>query len=282
MSVEVRGSAIDPKTMRAPEAGGGVTVLRNETVAALNHADAQTDMTPAPQYSESQLGFQRLLLPERKNESQPGDGMKRVGINTSILVGATAVDLAESHLVDAIWRNPMDRMVEHAREHISQDAAKTRQGVKFAGEFIEEWASDSAYTSLANAWLRMMTGVPTVTYVSETSAFIGDWVNGISQVFGGDKLYPTRFVHTSGELKGKPMQGFLGVKLAYQTMDFINPVNVEAALRLVEELPVVGKGVAWLHEKTDHLLASTIARFGNNAAAKGILGFHIGKNVKSL
>lgn len=237
------------------------------------------EVTPSKIFSASERGFQRLLLRDHKNESQPGDGMKRVGFNVSVLVGATAADLAESHLVDAVWRNPMDRMMEHAREHISQDAAKTRQGVKFAGEFIEEWASDSAYTAVANAWLRMMTGVKGAKYVSETSAFIADWGNVISQVFLSDRLYgKTRSVGG----KVVPQRGLFGVKLAYPSMDFINPVNVEAAFRLVEELPVVGKGVAWLHERTDHLLESTLARLGNAAAAKGILGFHIGRNVKPL
>lgn len=264
MSVEVHGRAINPKTTGAPEAGGVVTV--------------PSDTTPVPTYTESQLGFQRLLLREKRSEALPGDVWKRLRLAVEVGGAATMADLAESHLIDVLWRNPMDRMVEHARDHISQDAAKTRQGVKFAGEFIEEWASDSAYTAVANAWLRMMTGIKEVKYVTETSAFIADWVNVISQVWLQDKLYPTKFVGDNG----KPMRGWLGIKKAYQTMDFVNPVNVEAALRALEEAPVVGTAITWLHEKTDSMLESKTARFGNAAVAKGILGFHIGRNVKPL
>lgn len=256
-------------------------------------------------YSASEQGFQRLLIREQKDQSQPGDGLKRTGLNLSILVGSTVADLGESHLIDKFLRKPLEASVELAREKAQGftkkvfaekyageslneaykearkklfDAASRKQGMHLAAEFVEEWASDSIYAGMANSWVRLMTGVDEAKYVSETSAFISEWANKISQVFGGDKLFNlTTFKRT----KIVPDR-WHGIKLAYQSMDFINSVNVEAALRVVEEIPVVGDGVAWIHEKTDKMLGGTLARITNTAAATGILGYHIGKNVKPL
>lgn len=280
------------------------------------------------QFSEAQLGFQRLLLPEKKSDSQPGEGLKRLGLNASIFVGATVADLAESHLVDAIVRkapvfnrmqveygdvkgladmdglnekqktsqwmaelnnirarakNEADINIDDVKKHL-RDAAQHEMGIKNGVEFMEEWGSDAFMSSLANGWVRLMTGVDGVKYVSETAAVIADWINIASQVFYGDKYFP-RFDRTVANMNTKdekPKRGLFGVKLSYKTMDFINPVNVEAALRVVEDVPVVGNGVAWLHEKTDHLLESTVGGKATGLAGKWILGFHIGKNVVTI
>ncbi len=275
---------------------------------------------PQRAYSPSEQGFQRLLLREHKNESKPGEGFKRAGLNLSILVGSTVADLAESHLADKIWRVPQEKKAEkaaevyHAHLHMGDDLeafratrenlkeaeegvlktafattekklkdnATTKKGVHLAGEFIEEWASDSLYAGVANTWVRLMTGIDGAKYVTETSAFISDWANVISQVFGGDKLFGRTTMRTT--MKGMKVvpERWKGIKLAYQSMDFVNPVNVEAAFRVIEEVPVVGDGVAWLHEKADKMLENKLVQVGNTAASKGILGFHIGKNVKPL
>ncbi len=275
-----------------------------------------TETQPQRAYSASEQGFQRLLIREQKDQSQPGDGLKRAGLNLSILVGATVADLGESHIVDKIWRVPQKKKAENAAEayhahlHMGDDLeafratrtdlkeadeatlkgafanmgkklkenAMTKKGVHLAGEFVEEWASDSLYAGVANTWVRLMTGVDGAKYVTETSAFISDWANVISQVFGGDKLFGRT---TMQGMKIVP-ERWKDIKLAYQSMDFVNPVNVEAAFRVIEEVPVVGDGVAWLHEKADKLLENKLAQVGNTAASKGILGFHIGKNVMQL
>ncbi len=252
----------------------------SESIAAVPMADTQADQTQAPQYTQSQLDFQRWLIPENKAQSVPGDAAKRVGINSTVLLTSTGADLVESHLVDAAWRRPMHRWLTATRERGPKFAESARkvQGVHFAGEFIEEWASDTLYKNVANKWAAMMTGDPNVKYVSETSEFMSDWMNVVSQVWLSDKFYPTKFVGKDG----KPMTGLFGIKKAYQTMDFINPVNVEAAIRLMEELPVLGGGVAWLHKKTDHMLETSKARLASSFAAKGVLGYHIGRNVKPL
>lgn len=240
------------------------------------HKEAQ----PARTYTPAEQGFQRLLIPEKKHESQPGDSLKRLGINTTILVGATAADFAESHLVDKIIREPMhDRIHElKAKGPAFREAAKSAQGKQFALEFVEEWASDSIYAGLANSWVRAMTGVDDAKYVSETSAFLAEWGNVISQVFLADRLYgKTKVVnnHTVPQTYGK-------MKLAYASADFFNPVNVEAAFRIVEELPIVGNAVTWLHKKSDHLLETASSKLGQSIFGKAITGFHIGKNIKPL
>lgn len=259
------------------------------------------------QFSPAEQGFQRLLIREQKDQSQPGDGLKRAGLNLSILVGATVADLGESHLIDKFLRKPLENSVklahtkaesfakpafaetfkgeaeglddafEKARKQLF-DAATKKQGVHLAAEFVEEWASDSVYAGLANSWVRLMTGVDEAKYVSETSAFISEWANKISQVFGNDRLFGRTTMQGTKLVPDR----WHGIKLAYQSMDFINSVNVEAAFRVLEEIPVVGDGVAWVHEKTDKMLGGTLARITNTAAATGILGYHIGKNVKPL
>ena len=235
---------------------------------------------PVKQYTPAEQGFQRLLIPEKKHESQPGDSLKRLGINTSILLGATAVDLAESHLVDAVIRNPMHDRIHELKEKGPQfvEAAKSAQGKQFALEFVEEWASDSIYAGIANAWVRAMTGVDGAKYVSETSAFLAEWGNVISQVFLADRLYgKTKVVHnhTVPQTYGK-------MKLAYASADLFNPVNVEAAFRIVEEMPIVGNAVSWFHEKTDHLLETASSKLGQSIFGKAVTGYHIGKNIKAI
>jgi|GEM_PF-741229 len=283
MSAEIVGRSRQPEQdalVRPKKEAVASTVATPESIAAVPMADVQADQTPVPQYTQSELDFQRWLIPEKKAESKSGDAAKRIGINSTVFLTSTGADLAESHLVDAVWRRPMHRWLTATRERGPKftESARKVQGVHFAGEFIEEWASDTVYKNVANKWAAMMTGDPKVKYVSETSEFMSDWMNVVSQVWLSDKFYPTKFVGHDG----KPMTGLFGIKKAYQTMDFMNPVNVEAALRLMEELPVLGRGVTWLHKKTDHMLETSKARLASSFAAKGVLGYHIGRNVKPL
>lgn len=272
------------------------------------------ESAPNKQFTASEQQFQRLLLREQRSQSQPGDSWKRLSLNTSILLGATAVDLAESHLVDKFIRNPMKENVtvakaasKEAETKFDVDAfkaahkeigdeqmegaitkakealwkpAQNMQGKKYALEFVEEWASDNAYASLANAWVRLMTGKENAHYVTETSAVLADLFIIWSQVFNDNAVYPKRF-RKAGSVE-EPQRGWRGIKKAYEAADFVSSVNVEAALRILEEVPVVGDGFAWLHHKSDQLIESTIGRWANTAFAKGILGFHIGRNVKPL
>src|SRR3989344_228157 len=286
--------------------------------AGTNPMDVQADMTPAPQYTESQMGFQRLLLREKRGERQPGEGWKSALLALEVGGAATIADLVEGNVVDFVFRKKMEDNTEKkvdaylAANKKYQDEVKKEKGVEFnklsdstkkfgdeantlrnvarkqqgfqgAFDFAEEWFSDSLYASVANAWVRLMTGVDGAKYVSETSAFIADWVNAVSQVFFGDQYFPKQYHTTNTMENGRTkhnVEKFFGFfNKSYRTMDFVNPVNVEAAFRALEEIPVVGDGVAWAHEKTYKLLETTILRWGNTLASKGLLGYHIGTNV---
>lgn len=271
------------------------------------------------EFTPAQQGFQRLLLRDHKDQSLPGEGAKRLGLNFSILVGATAADLVEGNLVDNFLREPLKQRAE-AKLKIADgykdtqyqkdkeqavkmeiknfptyekqlekvyEKARLAEGWHDAVEFAEEWASDWTYSSMANGWVRLMTGVDDAKYVSETAAFLGDWGNVISQVFFEDYLFgkkdPSDPKNKTPKriplIKNKDGKAIFSLNLAYPSMDFVNAVNVEAALRLIEEVPVLGDGVAWAHEQTDKLLDTPAGRWLNTFASKGILGFHIGKNV---
>lgn len=278
-------------------------------------------------HTPSEQGFQRLLLREYKDQSQPGDGLKRFGVNLALFTGSTAVDLLESHAVDKFIRhnkkldaklsahealkdeNVKDlntvpeevknsewyaTMLAKATKQLAKDEtldldnvkdevhkmAKKELGIKRGLEFMEEWGTDSLYAGMANAWVRLMTGVEGAKYVSETSAFIADWFIVWSQVQNDNAVYPKKY-----RFEGKktvPQRGWKGIKLAYEAADFVNPVNVEAAFRMIEEIPVFGDGILWLHRKADQFLETPFMQKANTLASKGALGLHIGKNVETL
>lgn len=275
-------------------------------------------------YSPSELGFQRLLIRDLKDQSRPGEGLKRFGLNAAIFTGSTAVDLAESHAVDKFIRNRFNKIktqhedvkdldsmrdlpektqdqawyktmedklqkqhegaavivqLEDVKKHV-KEAAENEQGKKWAAEFLEEWWTDSLQGGIANAWVRLMTGMEDAHYVSPTSEVITDGFVTWSQVFNKNAVYPKRF--REGGKVDEPRRGWKGIKLAYEAADFVNPVNVEAAFRMIEEIPVVGDGVAWLRKKSDHYLETKVGSIAKSAAFKGVLGFHIGKNIKPL
>ncbi len=288
-----------PMGQKASVEGKPSPVSSHETVTGFNPTDVQVDQTPAPQYTESQLGFQRLLLRDHKDESQPGDGWKRLGMNATILVGMTAADLVEGNIIEHILRDPLKTrtelsvgklaelnkqkdgddisafvqknaalnlegaekpVIERAYNELHtklEKSAKTNQGLHSGAEFLEEWLSDSVYAAAANGWVRTMTGMDDAKYVSETAAVLADWANVVSQVWFEDMLIgrkdprdttgktPAFFPLIKG--KGPGSKPRLAIKLAYPTMDFINPVNIEAAFRVLEEVPVLGDGVAWAH-----------------------------------
>lgn len=242
------------------------------------------------EFTPQQQTYQRLLL--RDGASEPGDGLKRLGLNTAIFLGATATDLAESNLAELL-RGKLDKRAETSYEAYEAaqntvgaerktnteiehlfDVAYTKRGHAWASDIFEEWASDSLYTGVANKLAQKATGLDDVKYVSESAAFIGDWGNIISQVF----LHDPKF----GWMEhGEPKK--LGpIKLAYKSYDFFNAVNVEAGIRMLEELSVPGKGVKWAHEKLDALLETPVGSKLNNSFVKLAIGFHMGRNIKGL
>jgi len=297
------------------------TTPKMETVISFDPTQVEVTVTPVPHYTEAQLKNQKTFLADHHTELTAGDRLRQIGVNAAIFAGSTVVDLAESHVADKLIREKVNKMKQNLetlneggvvaienipsemrenawfkrwearnkgkevtldglKEHVKH-LATTENGKKLAAEFVEEWGTDSLYAWAANSYVQMVTGVKGAKYVSETSAFIADWFIVWSQVFNKNTVYPTRFRLSDHEPE-KAQKGWLGIKKAYEAADFVNAVNLEAAFRMIEAVPVFGDGVKWLHHKTDHLLESTIGSRLNTAASKGILGFHIGKNIKAL
>lgn len=185
-------------------------VSATETVIAFDPTKVEVTVTPIPQYTEKQLQNQKVFLADHHTELTGGDRLRQFGINAAIFTGATAVDLAESHLADKLIRDKVNKMKENvaklddagivALENVPteiteskwysqwaarnkdkeltidmlkkdvKDAATSFQGKKLAAEFIEEWGTDSLYAWAANSYVQMATGVKGAKYVSETSA----------------------------------------------------------------------------------------------------------------
>jgi hypothetical protein len=104
-----------------------------------------------------------------------------------------------------------------------------------------------------------MTGMEHTEYVSEASAFASEWFNVISLV------------------RRDPKAKF---KVWQKSENVVNPVNVEAGIRIAKELPLVGGAVTWAHDKLNHALhKSAPLKLANSVAAKFITGYHIQKNM---
>lgn len=236
---------------------------------------------PQRAYSASEQGFQRIMnegphAPKFGGEYKSGDFAKRIFFNTSMLVGGLGVDLAESAVAKWAINKVFDPRIDGLKGEISRldqaqpdgylekiaqakDGIRTQHAIKDGVKFIEEWGSDSAYVGMTNALARTLTGVPEATYVKGTAEVVSDWTNAIMQVFGGDKKI------TLLKYKGFPV-------LSTEMQNFVNPTDVEAAFRLLAEIP----GVGWVKNKLDHTVEhSKVVKYANIAASKGLLGYHI-------
>lgn len=243
------------------------------------NAEAQ----PQRAYSEAEMGFQRIVNEGPHSakagvESRPGDFGKRIFFNSTMLVGGMGVDLAESAVskwaIDKVFDGKINRFEgavstlktaspqpENYEELLkkAKDAMREQHALKDATKFVEEWGSDAVYVGLSNSLVRVLTGVPDATYVKGTAEVVSDWANVVMQVFYGDKKVPLL------KWKGRTI-------LATEMQNFVNPTDVEAAFRLLAEIP----GVGWLKNKLDHTVEhSKVVRYANVAASKGILGYHI-------
>ena len=228
---------------------------------------AETLHNSAPTVTPSQEKARALFV---KEYAKPEDGLKRIGANAGILVAATGVDLAESYVAEKLIDVVFDKRLEHLEaEFHKQTTRPTRsaverkmletKGIKMGVAFVEDSMSDALYAAGMNAMLRSMTGMDHAEYVSEASAFASEWANVISLVFGN---------------RPKDM------KFYKKSENFVNPVNVEAGVRILKELPLVGGAVSWAHDTLNHALhKSTTFKTTNTVAAKFVTGYHIQKNM---
>lgn len=237
------------------------------------------------QYTPEQMGFQRLLIKDSGIPAQPGDGLKKFGLNLSVFAASTAIDVAEGKLAESLISRLFDDApvasadqgnvkvekkevvkkvgsksapVNTEPEKVSRlkawgEKIKEKRGpIKFGVEFVEEWVSDDLMKEGANAMVRGLTGMREAEYVSEASAVIADWTSMVVQVF-------------------TPDSGIKGVKIK----NMVSPVNVEAAFRTLAEVPLAGPVVSLAHEQLDKLFAAKAVQKVSTGAAKFLLGYHI-------
>lgn len=198
--------------------------------------------------SESQQQFRRLLLKEYRPQAQAGDGLKRFGLNTGIFLASTGIDVVEGKVAEKI----LHKVFKGHKESQFHAWVEKNPGVEGAAEFIEEWGSDSLISAGTNKLVGALTGEKHAEYVSPFSEAAGEWTNTVLQVFKGD-----------------PKWRGITVK------NLVSGVNVEAALRMISEVPLIGGAVSWTHEQLDTLMEQKAVKTLNTAAAKGILGYHI-------
>lgn len=221
-------------------------------------------MTPeavsAHSFTPSQLENQRVFRvgPGASMPEQPGDAADRRLKKLGILVGATAVDLAESWGAEKL----LVQIREQLTEHVRSNAKRNQNKAIFSGiAFVEDVASDEVYVLGMNALLRGMTGLEEVSYPSPTAKLISGWTNLGS--------------YASGKFGGEDRPFWK------KPWNVVNAVNTEAAIGLLEELPLgIGKAVEAVHAKIDEKLSKSEAvQFATGIASAAVTGYHIEKNM---
>lgn len=243
-------------------------------------------------FTSEQLKYQRLfdVQPRGVVAHEQANGLEKAGADATTLVVGLAADLVESHVVHHVEHATFGRWIHDLKESPIENESKLKkaQGLLGAFKFVEEFASDNAYSAAMNAWLRNKTGVEDATYASEAATFASEWSNAIAQVFFKNRLFgfvekdrttKRPITNNKGEMSPKTkLNGW--IILAHPMENCINPVTVEASLRLVERVPFVGGVVGWGKEKLNHALEhSASIKYGNSIAAKAVTGYHIMANI---
>lgn len=246
-------------------------------------------------FSPEQIRYQKLFEVKPRGVQFPvveGEvgGLKKAWANTVALSAGLAADLIEGHVVHHVEHATFKKWMHDLKEDpiTNESKIKEMKGALGAFKFVEEYVSDNAYSSLMNMWLRKATGVEDAKYASEASTFASEWMNAIAQVWLNSRVFG--FVEKSLITK-KPIINEKGemipitklkkwVILAHPMENFINPVTVEASVRILQQAPIVGGAVTWGKEKLNHALEhSASLKYGNAIAAKAVTGYHIAKNL---
>lgn len=230
-------------------------------------------------FTPKQLENQRLfgVGPGASMPEQPGDKWKRIKpkfVKLVVLAGATGLDLLEGGIAEAILEprgkqlNELGKKIESMSE-VKHDelVAKREAQLDFVQKktrhnivaFVEDGVSDEIYVMGMNAILRKLTGLPDVSYPSATARFISNWTNLLSW--------------TSAKFGEK--------KFWMKPWNFVNAVNVEAAIGLIEEVPLgVGKTATKVHDFMDKKLTKSEAlQFVNGVALSAVTAINITKNM---
>lgn len=246
-------------------------------------------------FSPEQARYQKLFDVKPRGvifsivEGEVG-GIKKAGANAVALGAGLAVDLIESHAVHHVEHATFGKWMNDLKKDpiTNESKIKEMKGALGAFKFVEEYVSDNAYSAFMNAWLRKATGVEDAKYASEASTFASEWMNAIAQVWLKSRVFG--FVEKDLTTK-KPITNIKGemspitklngwIILAHPMENFINPVTVEASVRILEQVPFVGNAVSWGKKKLNHVLEhSASLKYGNAIAAKAVTGYHIMKNL---
>lgn len=209
-------------------------------------------------FTPKQLENQRLFKvgPGAALPEMPGDTSRRVRNKAMTLVLSTAGDLVESWGAEAL----LDKVGERVSEPISYGMA-----------FVEDAASDELYDIGMNVILRRATGLDEVSYSTPTAKFAAGWLNLLSFASG-------KFQNTIDESLESGIK-----KLAFwkKPWNFVNAVNTEAAIGLLEEIPFgIGNAIQRAHALIDKKLTKSDAlQFVNKISGAAVTGYHVNRNM---
>lgn len=206
-----------------------------------------------------------------------------------------AVTERNTHVADQTSMDPQkkeqQKIADELQIQIIRDALRVHEGVHGASEYVEEWVSDVGITKGGQKIIdkhitefkdAQLDDSNTIgeqeweksrkhlnTYVKPFAENLSDYANAIMQVFLGDKWIGWV------DKDGKPKE-FMGMYMAEKSMNFVNPGNVEATLRVLSNIPLIDKPVKWVKDSMDRVLEhSALATLANAGFNKALLGFHI-------
>jgi hypothetical protein len=195
-----------------------------------------------------------------------------------------AVAARKEHASFGVALDPQEREMQKLADDLQikviRDSIRIHESVKSGVEFAEEAISDKVLRAVGDAVLTRVaepsrnTIFPPAdpaeaknTYVKGTADVLSDYTNGINEVFFNDKL--VGLVNKDGTPKK-----LFGIKLAHRIAYFMNPVNVEAALRIASDLPAVGDAITSIKRGTDAIFESPAFKYINTIASQSLVGFH--------
>lgn len=225
-------------------------------------------------FTPKQLENQRLfgVGPGASMPEQPGDKGKRLRNKAIIFAAATAADLGESWAAEALLEKIHDRMVDKVDLQLNDPAAIRRNAIFSGIGFVEDMASDEAYSMGMNAILRKLTGLEEVSYASPTAKQIEGWTNLASFASGRFQNPVDEHHEVIEELK---------LKFWQKPWNFVNAINAEALVGLLEELPFgIGTSIKKGHARVDEKFRkSELLQLANGVAKAAVTGYHIERNM---
>jgi len=229
--------------------------------------------------------FARTVL-DIEHLGKPEDRGSRMLKNGAMFAISTAADLVESKVFRTaktlVFEGKTKRLERELEEAFSRkddaeqiqavrDALRKHKAVESGVDFAEEVLSDELLINHGgNKLLNRVAGEGgKATYAQATAEIVSDYANTLIQVFANDRWIGWL------DKDGKPKQ-FMGMYMAEKSMNFINPINVEAALRILSDIPKIGMPIAAAKNTVDAFFKNDKTFYWvNKGIAKFLLGFHV-------